>query len=61
MQAEFSGAGKGEKGVCAERKRERKVLVKDINREGAGREEKGQRKTDEGSSVLLYFVTEEGE
>jgi len=44
VHATFSGAGKGEKGVCAERKRERKVLVKDINREGAGREEKGQRK-----------------
>ena len=61
MQAEFSGAGKGEKGVCAERKRERKVLVKDTNREALEGKEKGKEKTDEGSSVLLYFVTEEGE
>ena len=40
MHAEFSGAGKGEQGVCAK---------------------KGKEKTDEGSSVLLYFMTEEGE
>ena len=59
MHAAFSGAGKGKqevcankerkyecegKGVCAGRGRERKVLVKDANREGAGREEKEQRK-----------------
>ena len=53
MHATFSGAGKGEKGVCAGRGRERKVrgegetygvCVKDTNREGAGRKEKGQRK-----------------
>ena len=61
MQAEFSGAGKGEKGVCAGRERERKVLVKDTNREALEGKKKGKEKTDEGSSVLLYFVTEEGE
>jgi hypothetical protein len=43
VHATISGAGKGEKGVCAGRGRERKVLVNDTNREGAGREEKGQR------------------
>ena len=36
------------------------VLVMGANRESAGLE-KGQRKTDEDSSVLLYFMTEEGE
>jgi len=40
VQAEFSGAGKGEKGVRAGKGRERKVLVKDTNMEGAGRNEK---------------------
>ena len=44
--------------MCAGNGRERKVLVKDTNREGM---KKGKEKTDEGSSVLLYFVTEEGE
>lgn len=41
MHATFSGAGKGEYEV--------------------GAEKKGKEKTDEGSSVLLYFMTEEGE
>ena len=41
MQCEFSGAGKGEYEVCAEKK--------------------DKEKTDEDSSVLLYFMTEEGE
>ena len=53
MHAEFSGAGKGEYEVCAGRGRERKVrgegetygvCVKDTNRDGAGRDEKEQRK-----------------
>ena len=34
------------------------VLEKNGKEESAG---KGDRKTDEGSSVLLYFMTEEGE
>ena len=58
---EFSGAGKGEYEVCAERGRERKVLVKDTKRKALEGMKKGKEKTDEGSSVLLYFVTEEGE
>ena len=37
------------------------VLVKDTNREALEGKEKGKEKTDEGSSVLLYFMTEEGE
>ena len=36
------------------------VLVMGANRERAGLK-KGKEKTDEGSSVLLYFMTEEGE
>lgn len=36
------------------------VLVMGANRESAGTE-KGKEKTDEGSSVLLYFMAEEGE
>ncbi len=47
--------------MCAGRERERKVLVKDTNREALEGKKKGKEKTDEGSSVLLYFVTEEGE
>lgn len=55
---EFSGAGKGEYEVCASNER---------NMDARGREnmkcvlKKGKEKTDEGSSVLLYFMTEEGE
>ena len=39
------------------------VLVMNANREvlGGEKNEKGNEKTDEGSSVLLYFMTEEGE
>ena len=36
------------------------VLVMDAEREVLERK-KGKEKTDEGSSVLLYFMTEEGE
>ena len=36
------------------------LLVMDANRESAGTE-KGKEKTDEDSSVLLYFMKEEGE
>lgn len=58
MHAEFSGAGKGEYEVCASN---------ECNMDVQGREsrecvlKKGKEKTDEGSSVLLYFMTEEGE
>ena len=51
MRAEFSGAEKGENKVCASNGR----------RERSAGTEKGKEKTDEGSSVLLYFMTEEGE
>lgn len=51
MHATFSGAGKGEQGVCASTGR----------KPGSAGKEKGKEKTDEGSSVLLYFMTEEGE
>ena len=46
------------------------VLIRDANMNARGRENmkcvlvmdaKGKEKTDEGSSVLLYFMTEEGE
>ena len=65
MQAEFSGAGKGEYEVCAGNGCKQGecngcVQVLDANREVLERKN-GKEKTDEGSSVLLYFVTEEGE
>ena len=47
MHATFSGAGKGEKGVRAGKGRERKVLVKDTNREALEGKKKGKEKTDE--------------
>lgn len=37
------------------------VLVKDTNMEALEGKKKGKEKTDEGSSVFLYFVTKEGE
>lgn len=39
------------------------VLVMNANKEvlGGEKNEKGNEKTDEDSSVLLYFMTEEGE
>ena len=39
------------------------VLIRNANMNARGREEneKSKEKTDEGSSVLLYFMTEEGE
>ena len=37
------------------------VLVVDANMESAGTEKRAKKKTDEGSSVLLYLMTEEGE
>ena len=68
MHATFSGAGKGEYEVCASN---------ELNMDARGREsrecvlekidnikcvlKKGKEKTDEGSSVLLYLMTEEGE
>ena len=48
----FSGAGKGKHEVCASKERKQGECW------GLG---KGKEKTDEGSSVLLYFMTEEGE
>ena len=52
MHATFSGAGKGEQGVC----------VSNEHKQGSAENgNKGKEKTDEGSSVLLYFMTEEGE
>ena len=42
------------------RENRERVLVMDAERDVLERE-KGKEKTDEGSSVLLYFMTEEGE
>ena len=42
------------------RENRERVLVMGVNRESAVTE-MGKEKTDEGSSVLLYFMTEEGE
>ena len=52
MHVTFSGAGKGKHGV---------VLDKTKNIKCALGGKKGKEKTDEGSSVLLYLMTEEGE
>ena len=62
--------GEGRAGrVCSRKMLSRRVLetksircllVMDANRESAGTE-KGKEKTDEDSSVLLYFMKEEGE
>lgn len=58
MHSEFSGAGKGGYEVCASNECKHGCA-------GEGEQEmcaeKGKEKTDEGSSVLLYFMTEEGE
>ena len=69
MHATFSGAGKGEHEVCASNERqyvcaekgEQGMCASNGRREGSAGTEKGKEKTDEGSSVLLYFMTEEGE
>ena len=50
--------GRGNKGVCSRKMLSRRVLeTKSIRRVL----KKGKEKTDEGSSVLLYLMTEEGE
>ena len=61
---EFSGVGKGEYEVCASNERNMDVRGRKDMRcvlEKIGMLKKGKEKTDEGSSVLLYFMTEEGE
>ena len=58
MNIEFSGAGKGENKVCANKERKYECAGKGEKGVCA---KKGKEKTDEGSSVLLYFMTEEGE
>jgi len=66
---EFSGAGKGEYKVCASNERNMDaqgrgnmgVLDKTKNIKCTLGGKKGKEKTDEDSSVLLYFMTEEGE